>query len=103
PDLVGRVQVRTMRRERAVLAVALARPRQRDGVVPREGDAAHQRRVYGALTDGLHTGHALLPLGREDEGVEQRCDDCPDDRRHDEWPEEMPESAEAVAHERRTQ
>ena len=39
-DLVGLVQVRLVRRERAVLAVALARPRQRERDVAREGDAA---------------------------------------------------------------
>ena len=36
-----------VRRERAVLAVALARPRQRQREVAREGDPAHRARVYG--------------------------------------------------------
>ena len=44
-DLVGRVEVRPMRRERAVLAVAAARPRQRERVVAREGDAPHAGRL----------------------------------------------------------
>src|SRR3954470_8256897 len=47
-DLVRRVQMRLAGGERAVLAVALARPRQRDRVVPRERDAAHRGGVYGA-------------------------------------------------------
>ena len=38
--LLGRVQVRLVRRERAVLAVALARARQRQRQVAREGDSA---------------------------------------------------------------
>ena len=42
--LVGRVQVRAVRRERAVLAVAAAGPRQRERQVAGEGDApAHAR------------------------------------------------------------
>jgi hypothetical protein len=40
-DLVGRVQMRLACRERAVLAVALARPRERDRVVPAERHPAH--------------------------------------------------------------
>ena len=40
-DLLGRVEVRPMGRERAVLAVAPARARQREGVVAGEGDPAH--------------------------------------------------------------
>ena len=40
-DLVRRVEVRPVCRERAVLAVALARPRQRQREVPRKGDPAH--------------------------------------------------------------
>jgi hypothetical protein len=47
-DLVRRVQVGAVRRERAVLAVAPARPRQRQREVAREGDspAAQGRRGY---------------------------------------------------------
>src|SRR4051794_1853786 len=46
--LVWRVQVRLVRRERAVLAVAPTRPRQRQRQIAREGDAAaHPRAVYG--------------------------------------------------------
>src|ERR671921_206656 len=41
-DLVGRVQVRPVRRERAVLAVAPARPREREREVARERDPAHR-------------------------------------------------------------
>ena len=40
-DLVGRVEVRAMGRERAVLAVTATRTRQRERVVAREGDAPH--------------------------------------------------------------
>ena len=40
-DLLGRVEVRLMGRERAVLAVALAGPRQRQRVVAAERDPAH--------------------------------------------------------------
>src|SRR3712207_5484763 len=42
-DLVGLVQVRLVRRERAVLAVAAAGPGERQRQVAREGDAAGHR------------------------------------------------------------
>ena len=42
-DLIRVVDVRAVRREGAVLAVALARPRQRERVVAREGHPAHGR------------------------------------------------------------
>src|SRR5215217_5275002 len=45
-DLGGAVEVRPVGREGAVLAVAAARPRQRERVVPRERDAAHSPGVY---------------------------------------------------------
>ena len=63
-DLVGLVQVRAVRRERAVLAEAPARPRERQRDVAREGDAAahpldprrgcagSRRRLYAARADG---------------------------------------------------
>ena len=44
-DLIGRVEVRPVGRERAVLAVAAAGPRQRERVVAREGDAPHARKL----------------------------------------------------------
>ena len=47
--LLGRVQVRPVRRERAVLAVAAARPRQRERQVAAEGDAPAHRRSLGQL------------------------------------------------------
>src|SRR5437763_1886718 len=40
-DLLGRVDVRPVGRERAVLAVALACARERDRVIARERDPAH--------------------------------------------------------------
>ena len=40
-DLIGRVDMRPMRRERAVLAVALAGARKRERVVAGEGDPSH--------------------------------------------------------------
>ena len=57
-DLVGLVQVRLVRRERAVLAVAAARPRQRQRQISREGDAAgHPSPPYR----GAHRSHARPP------------------------------------------
>ncbi len=47
-DLVGRVEVRPMGREGAVLAVAAAGPRQRERVVAREGDAPHDAQATAA-------------------------------------------------------
>ena len=53
-DLVGRVEVGAVRRERAVLAVAPARPRQRQREVAREGDPppAHRRRSLRPAVGG---------------------------------------------------
>ncbi len=51
-DLVGRVQVRLMRGERAVPAVAATRPRQRQCEVAAEGDPAHLRGVYAGRSTG---------------------------------------------------
>ena len=64
-DLVGLVQVRPVRRERAVLAVAPARPRQRQRHVAREGDAAaHGRRTLRAARypRAAHAPRPLAPL-----------------------------------------
>ena len=70
-DLVRLVQVRPVRRERAVLAVAAARPRQRQRQVAREGDAAaiarhHTRRAIPAprAPRGAHAGRLRRLLGR---------------------------------------
>ena len=64
-DLVGRVQVRLMRRERAVLAVRHARARQRQRDVARERDpAAHPRR---------DTTEAAAPAGSGGDQVQQRA------------------------------
>ena len=53
-DLVRRVEVRLVRRERAVLAVRDAGPRERQRDVAREGDpSAHVRGVYGPGCRGL--------------------------------------------------
>ena len=50
--LTGRVQVRPVGRERAVLAEAPARARQRQREVAREGDPAHRARVYDPRRTG---------------------------------------------------
>ena len=60
--LVGRVQVRPVRRERAVLAEALARPRERERDVAREGDAA---------------AHPLDPTGAAAPARARRLQCCP--------------------------
>ena len=46
-DVLGGVQVGLVRGEGAVLAVALAGPREREGEVPREGDPAHPGQTTG--------------------------------------------------------
>ena len=62
--LVGRVQVRTVRGEGAVLAEALARARERERDVAREGDAApHPRRPYRR---GCAGSRRRLPCSRAD-------------------------------------
>ncbi len=57
-DLVGRVEVRPVGRERAVLAVALAGARERERVVAREGDPAHRR--HATATRRRPTGPGAL-------------------------------------------
>ena len=67
-DLVGRVQVRLVRGERAVLAVALARPRQREREVAekvtrrRMGPESRQRGVPAGTND-RHRGGGPGPRG----------------------------------------
>ena len=62
-DLVGRVQVRPVRRERAVLAVAPARPRQRQREVAREGDPAHRPESTSAAAVRAAQPTGSIPSG----------------------------------------
>ncbi len=67
-DLLRRVDVRPVRRERAVLAVALAGARERERVVAREGDPAHAAQATGSTARGPTPGPPQGPAACQRSG-----------------------------------
>ena len=61
-DLVRSVDVRLVRREGAVLAVALAGAREGERVVPREGDPAHDAQATASMPPPDRSGPAAMRL-----------------------------------------
>ena len=109
-DLVGRIQMGPVRRERAVLAVALARPRQRDREVAREGDPPHPAQsMHGrsaaspAQPTGSSVSGPLAPRVIEQVHVADRRDQAREHRREHVDQQERAEAAPLAGDEHRAE